>query len=406
VTRSAGQVTVAARHTGPVRVLVAPDSFTGTLTAPQAARAMAAGWARHAPGDELDVCPLSDGGPGFLDVLAEAAPDARLELVTVPGPLRDPTPAEVLLAPAPDGVLVGWVESAQACGLHLIPPDRRDPDVTTTEGVAGLLLAARAAGARRIVVGLGGSGTNDGGAGLLGGLLAGLPDRAGGSPPERLTRGGAGLRGTDAAELAGLPALREAWAGVEIVVATDVDVPLLGFHGASAGFAEQKGATPEQAQRLEIALGDFAAAACDAAGVPRALAREGGAGAAGGLGFGLLLLGGRRAAGAAAVLDAVRFPARVEAADLVLTGEGTFDWQSLRGKVVSAVAATGLHTGTPVVVVAGQVLVGRREALAIGVESAYAVADGPAEVAAALADPAGSLTARVERIARTWSRPS
>jgi glycerate kinase len=385
---------------------MAPDSFTGTLTAPQAARAMAAGWGRHAPGDALDVCPLSDGGPGFLDVLAEALPDARLELVTVPGPLGDPTPAQVLLAPAPDGVLVGWVESAQACGLHLIPPDLRDPGATTTAGVAGLLLAARAAGARRVVVGLGGSGTNDGGAGLLGGLLAGLADHAGGSGPERLTQGGGALRGIDAGELAGLGALRQAWADVEIVAATDVDVPLLGFHGASAGFAEQKGATPEEAQRLEIALGDFATAACDAAGVPRAVAREGGAGAAGGLGFGLLLLGGRRAAGAGAVLDAVRFRARVEAADLVVTGEGTFDWQSLRGKVVSAVAATGLEVGTPVVVVAGQVLVGRREALAIGVESTYAVADAPAEVASALADPAGTLAARVERIARTWSRPS
>jgi glycerate 2-kinase len=383
-----------------VRVLVAPDSFTGTLTAPQAARAVAAGWARHAPADELDLCPLSDGGPGFVDVLAQALPDARTELVTVSGPLGDPVPAQVLLAPGPDGVLVGWVESAQACGLHLVPAGRRDPGRTTTAGVAGLLLAARAAGARRIVVGLGGSGTNDAGAGLVGGLLAGLGVPA----PDRLMRGGEALRGTGAAELAGLPALREAWADVEILAATDVDVPLLGFHGASAGFAEQKGATPEQAQRLEIALGDFAAAACDAAGVPRALARDGGAGAAGGLGFGLLLLGGRRVAGAGAVLEAVGFRGRVEAADLVVTGEGTFDWQSLRGKVVSAVAATGLELGTPVVVVAGQVLVGRREALAIGVESAYPVADAPAEVAAALADPAGTLEARAERVARTWSR--
>jgi glycerate kinase len=367
---------------------------------------MAAGWARRAPGDALDVCPLSDGGPGFVDVLAEALPDARLELVTVPGPLRTPVPAQVLLAPGPDGVLVGWVESAQACGLHLIPPERRDPGVTTTAGVAGLLLAARGAGARRVVVGLGGSGTNDGGAGLLGGLLAVLEDETDDGAPDRLTRGGQALRGIGAADLTGLAELREAWADIEIVAATDVDVPLLGFHGASAGFAEQKGATAEQAQRLEIALGDFAAAACDAAGVPRALARQGGAGAAGGLGFGLLLLGGRRVAGAGAVLDAVRFRARVEAADLVVTGEGTFDWQSLRGKVVSAVAATGLEVGTPVVVVAGQVLVGRREALAVGVESAYAVADAPAEVAAALADPVGTLAARVERIAGTWSRPS
>jgi glycerate kinase len=202
--------------------------------------------------------------------------------------------------------------------------------------------------------------------------------------------------------------VRGDWSEVEIVAAGDVDVPLLGFHGATAGFAEQKGAPPEQAQRLERALGDFSAAAVEAAGLPRSLPRplprEPGAGAAGGLGFALALLGARPVPGAAAVLEAVGLRERVAAADLVVTGEGTFDWQSLRGKVVSAVAAVGLEIGTPVVVIAGQVLVGRREALAIGVESAYPVADAPAEVAAALADPARTLAARAERVARTWSR--
>ncbi len=386
-----------------MRVLIAPDCFTGTLTAGQAAGAMADGWARHAPGDALDLCPLSDGGPGFVDVLAAALP-GRAELVTVRGPLGEPVPAQVLLVPGPDGDLVAYVESAQACGLHLVPADRRDPGVTTTRGVGELLLAARAAGARKIVVGLGGSGTNDGGAGLLAALLG----AAGAPVADRLAGGGEALLGTVPADLAGLADVRRDWAGTELVAASDVDVPLLGFHGASAGFAEQKGATPEQAQRLERALGDFAAAACEAAGLPRALprplAREPGAGAAGGLGFALALLGARRVPGAAAVLDAVRLRERVAAADLVVTGEGTFDWQSLRGKVVSAVAALGLEVGTPVVVVAGQVLVGRREALAIGVESAYPVADGPAEVHDALADPVGTLTARAERVARTWSR--
>jgi glycerate 2-kinase len=382
-----------------VHVLVAPDSFTGTLSAAEAAGAVAHGWARQAPDDDLQLCPLSDGGPGFVDVLAASLP-GRLELVTVPGPLGEPVPAQILLGAAAEGVSTAYVESAQACGLHLVPRDRRDPGRTSTLGVAGLLSAARAAGAARIVVGLGGSGTNDAGAGLLAGLSAEL----GAGVPERLVHGGEALRGTDAADLASLPALRQAWADVELVAATDVDVPLLGFHGASAGFAEQKGATPEQAQGLDAALADFAAAACDAAGLPRSLAREGGAGAAGGLGFALLLLGGRRVGGARAVLDAVGFRSRVEAADLVVTGEGTFDWQSLRGKVVSAVAATGLEVGTPVIVLAGQVLVGRREALAIGVESAYPVAERPDDVAAALADPAGTLAARAERVARTWSR--
>ncbi len=383
-----------------MRVLIAPDSFTGTLTAAQAAGALAEGWARQAPDDDLELCPLSDGGPGFVDVLAAALP-GRTELVTVPGPLGEPTPAQVLLVPE-GGLPTAYVESAQACGLHLVPPERRDPGVTSTRGVGDLLLAARAAGARRIVVGLGGSATNDGGAGLLAALL----EAQRGGAPERLARGGEALLGIAADDLAGLDDVRADWAGAEIVVASDVDVPLLGFHGASAGFAEQKGATPEQAQRLERALGDFSAAACDAAGVPRSVAREPGAGAAGGLGFALLLLGARRMPGATAVLDAVGLRGRVEAADLVVTGEGTFDWQSLRGKVVRAVAAAGLEVGTPVIVIAGQVLVGRREALAIGVESAYAVADGPAAVSAALADPAGTLAARAERVARTWSRPS
>ena len=385
-----------------VRVLIAPDSFTGTLTAGQAARAVADGWRRHVPDDELDECPLSDGGPGFVDVLAAALP-GRVELVTVAGPLGEPVPAQVLLVPAPDGAVVAYVESAQACGLHLVPTDRRNPGITTTRGVGDLLLAARAAGARRIVVGLGGSGTNDGGAGMIAALL----EAAGTPAADRLARGGDALIGTVAADLAGLADARKDWAAVEVVAASDVDVPLLGFHGASAGFAEQKGATPEQAQRLERALGDFSAAAVEAAGLPRAmprpLAREPGAGAAGGLGFALALLGARRLPGAASVLEAVRLRDRVARADLVITGEGTFDWQSLRGKVVSAVAAVGLELGAPVVVIAGQVLVGRREALAIGVESAYPVADEPAGVAAALADPAGTLAARAERVARTWS---
>jgi len=397
-----------------MRVLIAPDCFTGTLTAAEAATAVAAGWARQAPSDELDLCPLSDGGPGFVDVL-HASLGGPLLPVPVTGPLGDPVPAAVLLADpgagggaaagAGAGAPTAYVESAQACGLHLVPADRRDPGRTTTAGLAGLLAAARDAGARRVVVGLGGSGTNDAGAGLLAGLAlaAGLD-----LPPgvaERLTAGGAALRDVTAADLSWLPALRERWAGVELVIASDVDVPLLGLQGASAGFAEQKGATPEQAQALERCLGDFAAAAVEALGTDRRVTARPGSGAAGGLGFALYLLGAERVPGAQAVLDAVGFTDRLRRSDLVVTGEGRFDWQSLRGKVVAAVAHHALAVGTPVVVVAGQVDVGRRESLAIGVESAYPVATTPAEVVAALADPAGTLAARVARVARTWSPP-
>lgn len=383
-----------------MRVLLAPDCFTGTLTAPQAAQALAEGWARHAPADGLDLCPLSDGGPGFVEVLAAALPAARLEAVTVTGPIGDPVPAQLLLAGGVDGV-TGYVESAQACGLHLVPADRRDPGRTTTRGVGELLRAARDAGARRVVVGLGGSGTNDAGAGLLAALA---PSGADPDVLARLAGGGAALRGTRADELGWLAAVRQEWAGTEVVVASDVDVPLLGFHGASAGFAEQKGATPEQAQDLERCLGDLAAAATAAAGVDGKLTATPGAGAAGGLGFALLLLGATRVPGAAAVVEAVGLPQRLAAADLVVTGEGTFDWQSLRGKVVAGVAKAAMDVGTPVVVVAGQVLVGRREAQTIGVDAAYPVAETAAQVAAALADPFRTLADRAERVARTWSR--
>lgn len=375
-----------------MRVLIAPDGFTGTLTAAEAAAAIAAGWAEQAPDDVLETCPLSDGGPGFVDVLHTDL-GGELLSVTVSGPLGEPVPATVLLVGE-----VAYVESAQACGLHLVPADRRDPTRTTTRGVGELLTAAVDAGARRVVVGLGGSGTTDGGAGMLAALGVGSPDR--------LAAGGGALIDLDDGGLAGLAEARARLEGVELVAATDVDVPLLGFKGAAAGFAAQKGATPEQAQDLDRALGRYAQVALDTLGpalAPQRLVAEPGAGAAGGLGFGLTLLGARREIGAQAVLDAVGFTDRLHRSDLVVTGEGTVDWQSLRGKVVAGVAHAALGVGVPVVVLAGQVQAGRRELLSIGVESAYAVAETPEQVRAALADPAGTLSARARRVARTWS---
>ncbi len=393
-----------------MRVLLAPDSFTGTLTASQAAAAMRDGWAEQAPGDELSVCPLSDGGPGFVDTLASTLGGA-LEVVTVPGPLGDPVPASVLRVGD-----TAYVETAQACGLHLVPPGLRDPTTTSTAGVGVLLTAAVQGGARRVVLGLGGSGTNDGGAGMLAALGAG--------PAALLGRGGGGLGNLPADALANLVEVRRQLAGVRLLVATDVDVPLLGLQGASAGFAAQKGATPEQAQALEAALGRYAQVAQESLGPlagPDLLTGSGhdavavrrgrqrlsgapGAGAAGGLGFGLLLLGGQRVAGASYVLDAVGLDARLAGAELVVTGEGCFDWQSLRGKVVAAVAQRALTAGVPTIVIAGQVEAGRRESTAAGIESSYAVADTPQQVAAALADPYGTLRTRTRRVARTWSR--
>jgi glycerate kinase len=345
-----------------VQILIAPDEFGGTLSAPAAAAAIAAGWRAAAPGDRLDLAPLSDGGPGFVDVLSAALPRARRVPVEVQDPLGRAVRAELLL----DGS-TAYVESAQACGLHLLTADERDPKRTTTYGVGQLLQAAAAAGATRVVVGLGGSATNDGGEGML----------------------------------AALNDLAEPLEGVELVAATDVDAPLLGIFGASAVFGPQKGATPDDVQLLDARLTAWADELEARAGRPvRDLP---GAGAAGGLGAALLALGATRESGSALVQRLVRLARRVRAADLVVTGEGRFDASSLTGKVVSGVAASAAELGLPCLVLAGQVVVGRREAAAAGIEAAYAVADAVG-LSAALERPAEELTALAERVAREWSR--
>jgi glycerate kinase len=364
---------------------------------------MAEGWRRSAPHDLLTLMPLSDGGPGFIDVLATALREARTVLTTAADPLGREVPAALLVSEADDGVPTAYIESAQAAGLHLLEADERNPAVTSTWGVGQLLDAALREGAERVVVGLGGSGTNDGGAGMLASLGAGSANG--------LARGGLALADLPDSALHGLEMVRQRFSGIELLVATDVDSPLLGFHGASAVYAPQKGASPQVAQALEAALGRFTEVVRRTlpevpdllTGQARRLDREPGAGAAGGLGYGLMLLGGRRVSGVDEVIRAVGLPEVIGAADLVVTGEGSFDWQSLRGKVVAGVARAALEAATPAVVIAGQTLVGRREAMTLGLSGTYAVAETPEEVEAAVADPVGTLAARAARVAATWS---
>jgi glycerate kinase len=371
-----------------VRVLICPDKFAGTLSAPVAAAAIAQGWSSVAPDDQLVCKPLADGGPGFLDVIAGTVTGVTVP-VSASDPLGRPVPGSVLLVGD-----TGYVESAQACGLHLLAASERDPKHTTSYGLGLLITAAVAAGARQVVVGLGGSGTNDGGAGMLAALDAAPVDAAG----LVLPYGGAAL--LDCHGLTGPPRLR----GVGLVAATDVDNPLLGIHGATAVFGPQKGAGREDVLLLDRALEQFAAVLRGALpGCPPDLADLPGAGAAGGIGAALYALGATRQSGMGLVRRVTGLDEAMDAVDLVVTGEGSFDPQSLRGKVVAGVAAAALERGVPCLVIAGQVSVGRRDIAAAGIAGAHSVADHVGGVEQALARPGEGLRSLAARIARQWS---
>ncbi len=364
-----------------MRVLIAPDKFAGTLSAVEAAAAIAQGWRRHAPGDEVDLAPMADGGPGFVDVL-HATLGGDLLATTVSGPDGVATPGSVLSIGG-----TAYVEAAQACGLHLVPAEQRRPEEASSYGVGELVAAAVDAGATRVVVGLGGSGTNDGGAGLLAALGAtSTPDQA-------LLGGPRSLAGLDAVDL---QAARARLADVEVVVASDVDNPLLGLIGATNVYGPQKGVHADRLQAVDATLERLATA------TDKRLALAKGAGAAGGLGFALMLLGATREPGIALVADSVGLPMRARLADLVITGEGAFDFSSRSGKVPYGVAQIAAQAVRPCIALAGQVLIGSREMRAVGIESAYAVVDLVGEQAS-FADPAGSLAALAERTARSWS---
>jgi glycerate kinase len=316
-----------------VRVVVCPDKFAGTLSAVEAAAAIADGWLRTRPDDEVLRIPLADGGPGFVEVL-HANLGGDLHDLEVTDPLGRTVPAQWLQVGD-----TAYIEAAQANGLALLADGERDPWVTSSHGVGQLIEDAR--GCAQIVVGLGGSGTNDGGRGAF--------EALGGKP---------------------VPGL---------LLATDVDSPLLGPRGATYGFAPQKGAARQDLPALEERMAKWAAQA-------PALAEAPGAGAAGGLGFGLMLLGGQRVSGIDLVAEAVGLAPACARADLVITGEGKFDWQSLHGKVVSGVR----EVAPRLVVLAGQV------DLADGPVSAYSLLDAAgerafAEPAAALADLAAQV---------------
>ncbi|MGN6473137.1 MAG: glycerate kinase family protein [Mycobacteriales bacterium] len=367
-----------------MRVVVAPDKFAGMLTAAEAAKAFAAGWHDAAPGDELDLIPLSDGGPGLIAALTAALPGSRIHEIEASGPTGVVRPRRLLVARD-----TAYIESAEACGLEELQREGGDVRTSTTYGVGQLLAAAAAVDdVDTVVLGLGGSGTNDGGAGMWAAL--------GAEPADLLRSGGTGLR-----ELTGLSAVGEL--GVRIVAATDVDNPLLGLHGATAVYGPQKGADQAAIMSLDAALERWADAVERLVSQPGLVARPG-ACAAGGLGFGLLALGAERQSGADLVMAAVGLTDAIEGADLVVTGEGSFDATSLRGKVAAGVAQRAQVAGVPCVIAAGQAHVGSRDAAAHGIDEVWSVADQLGSVAAALAAGVDGVRALGTAVARSWSR--
>ncbi len=375
-----------------MRVVIAPDSFKGSLKSPAVASAMAEGVRRVFSHAEVDECPVGDGGEGTLDALLRAV-GGRVELVAVSGPLGEPRTARLgLLADGETAV----VELAEASGLSCVPAPDRDPLNASSFGTGQLLEAAFASGRRRILVGLGGSATNDGGTGLLAALGARFLDGEGTPLPP----GGAALERLKSIHL---DALRRAGTGVDLVVATDVTNPLCGPHGASAIYGPQKGASPDQVARLDGALDRFAAVA---AGVLQRDERERpGAGAAGGAGFALLVfLGARMVSGARLVLDTVGFDRRLAGADLALTGEGRIDGQTFAyGKTLAVVAERCRAAAVPCLAFAGGVAADVGDWAAAGIGALLDVTPRPMSVEEAMRDAESLVAQGVERGLRVYA---
>ena len=324
-----------------MKIVIAPDSFKGSLSAPEVARALREGFARVFPRAEIDEIPLADGGEGTTEALVTAT-GGRIERRRVTGPLGEPV--EAFFGILGDGV-TAVVETAAASGLTLVPEERRDPRVTTTYGTGELLAAALERGCTRVIVGIGGSATNDGGAGLVQALGGSLRDAEG----RELPWGGAALARLATIDIS---TARARVGSAEIIVACDVQNPLVGPTGASAVYGPQKGATPEMVHELDQALRHYAERIKDFLDVD--VAEMPGAGAAGGLGAGLVaFLGATLRPGIELVLDAVNFRKRVEGADLVITGEGMVDGQTAYGKAPSGVLRVAGSLGVPVVAVGG-----------------------------------------------------
>jgi glycerate 2-kinase len=372
---------------GTGHIVVAPDKFKGSLTAPQVAAHLAAGLRRFAPGADVRLAPVADGGDGTLD--AVAACGYSLETVVVTGPTGEPVEAAFARRGS-----TAVVELAEASGLRRLPAGRLDPMNATSRGTGELLRAALDAGCDHIVVGIGGSASTDGGAGMLQALGARLLDRSG----HELGPGGAALAALQSVDL---DALDPRLADVRVVLASDVDNPLLGAKGAAAVYGPQKGASPAQVAELDTALGRWAEVLAQVTGGDLSMSPSGGA--AGGVGFAALaVLQAELRPGIELIMDLIEFDALLPGARLVITGEGSLDQQSLHGKAPVGVAAAAAPHSVPTIAVAGICTLSTEDLQAGGLRAAYALIDLEPDAAVCIRD-AGRL---LEQLAATVVAPA
>lgn len=371
-----------------MRVLAAPDKFRGTLTAAQAASAIAAGWRRERPSDEVDEVPMADGGEGTLDALV-AALGGELRSVRVSGPLGDPVDASFGMIVTPSGPRA-VIELARASGLALVGEARRNPLRASSRGTGELVLAAAREGAGEILVCLGGSASTDGGAGIAAALGVRLLDRASRPVPD----GGRGLLELDRVDATGL---ERAVRRIRFVVACDVDDPLTGPRGAARVYGPQKGASPDDVLLLERALAHYAAVIHRDLGIDlRALP---GGGAAGGSAAGLVaFLGARLRPGVAVVMDALDIRRRIATADVLVTGEGRLDGSSLRGKVISGLLAEAQRAGVPMAVLCGRSEIEMPEARVVSLVNRFGEERAMGDARSALEDLAAEVALDPERL--------
>ena len=374
-----------------MKIVIAPDSFKDSLSAEKVADAIAAGLADVLPHAQLIKCPMADGGEGTVDAIV-AAGNGQLRREQVQGPLGEPVYANWGWLPETRTAII---EMAEASGLQLVALEQRDACVSSTYGTGELIKAALEAGAQRIILAIGGSATNDAGAGALQALGLGLFD----AQDRALPRGGLALAQLARIDLQGLdPRLVD----VRFEIAADVNNPLCGEQGASAIFGPQKGASPAQVPQLDHALGHFADHCAKV--LPKDVRDEPGSGAAGGLGFAAkAFFGAQFRAGVDVVAELVNLNEAVQGAALVITGEGRFDAQTLRGKTPFGVARIARSNGVPVVVLAGTLGEGYQALYEHGIHAAFAVASGPMTLDYACVHASQLLTDRARDIARLWS---